>query len=78
MVQALATKGLEVKDLIVLSGTRTLGKVRCSSYADCLYVQHPGPLRVALPPRSHGSPMPKVEEGKGPICEKKESLGGYE
>jgi peroxidase len=37
MVQAFAAKGLDVKDLVVLSGAHTLGKARCSSYADRLY-----------------------------------------
>jgi peroxidase len=37
MVQAFAAKGLDVKDLAVLSGAHTLGKAHCSSYADRLY-----------------------------------------
>ncbi|XP_066382672.1 peroxidase 1-like [Miscanthus floridulus] len=37
MVQAFAAKGLDVKDLAVLSGAHTLGKAHCASYADRLY-----------------------------------------
>ncbi|RCU61451.1 hypothetical protein SETIT_J003200v2 [Setaria italica] len=37
MVQAFAAKGLDLKDLVVLSGAHTLGKAHCSSYADRLY-----------------------------------------
>ncbi|CAN6170494.1 unnamed protein product [Urochloa humidicola] len=37
MVQAFAAKGLDIKDLVVLSGAHTLGKAHCSSYADRLY-----------------------------------------
>jgi peroxidase len=37
VVQAFAAKGLDVKDLAVLSGAHTLGKAHCASYADRLY-----------------------------------------
>ncbi|PAN09194.1 hypothetical protein PAHAL_2G003000 [Panicum hallii] len=37
LVQAFAAKGLDVKDLVVLSGAHTLGKAHCPSYADRLY-----------------------------------------
>ncbi|CAL5077480.1 unnamed protein product [Urochloa decumbens] len=37
MAEAFAAKGLDVKDLVVLSGAHTLGKARCPSYADRLY-----------------------------------------
>ncbi|KAG2639376.1 peroxidase 1-like [Panicum virgatum] len=37
LVQAFAAKGLDVKDLVVLSGAHTLGKAHCASYADRLY-----------------------------------------
>ncbi|CAM0151665.1 unnamed protein product [Urochloa decumbens] len=37
MVQAFAAKGLDIKDLVVLSGAHTLGKAHCPSYADRLY-----------------------------------------
>ncbi|TVU40190.1 hypothetical protein EJB05_13641, partial [Eragrostis curvula] len=37
MVEAFAAKGLDVKDLAVLSGAHTLGKAHCPSFSDRLY-----------------------------------------
>ncbi|XP_006657391.1 peroxidase 1-like [Oryza brachyantha] len=37
MVESFAAKGLDVKDLVVLSGAHTLGKAHCPSFADRLY-----------------------------------------
>ncbi|KAL6647245.1 hypothetical protein ACP70R_014682 [Stipagrostis hirtigluma subsp. patula] len=37
MIQAFAAKGLDVKDLVVLSGAHTLGKAHCPAFADRLY-----------------------------------------
>jgi hypothetical protein len=45
------------------------------AYLDAAAVAGLRPLRLM---HDLAAPMPKVEEGKGRICEKKESLGGYE
>ncbi|KAG2631181.1 peroxidase 1-like [Panicum virgatum] len=37
LLQAFAAKGLDARDLVVLSGAHTLGKAHCPSYADRLY-----------------------------------------
>ncbi|CAM0905178.1 unnamed protein product [Alopecurus aequalis] len=37
MIEVFAAKGLDVKDLVVLSAAHTLGKAHCSSFADRLY-----------------------------------------
>ncbi|VAH46714.1 hypothetical protein VPH35_029021 [Triticum aestivum] len=37
MIEVFAAKGLDVKDLVVLSAGHTLGKAHCSSFADRLY-----------------------------------------
>lgn len=37
LVQIFASKGLDLKDLVVLSGAHTLGTAHCPSYADRLY-----------------------------------------
>ncbi|KAK1682225.1 hypothetical protein QYE76_043073 [Lolium multiflorum] len=37
MIEVFAAKGLDVKDLAVLSAAHTLGKAHCSSFADRLY-----------------------------------------
>ncbi|XP_062190249.1 peroxidase 1-like [Phragmites australis] len=37
MIQSFAAKGLDVKDLVVLSGAHTLGKAYCPAFADRLY-----------------------------------------
>jgi peroxidase len=37
VIEAFAAKGLDVKDLVVLSGGHTLGKAHCPSYSDRLY-----------------------------------------